>query len=428
MSRGGTRNPIHLAAISAVARGPAFVVPVLIAAAFGAGRNTDAYFLAYAAVQFLIGTLAQGIEQSVVPFAAHAIRHDEGAARAYLDRAARGAVVFGSASWLIGVPIFVFATRGALRWQALQYSLLFTPLALSWCAAAIFAGALVSQWRIGISTGSLLWRGLGACIGIGLIPFGGSLWSVAIGLGIGEIYRVWWLRSHLYTGVGSKESRHAEPLRQLAAAAGAQILASAAIAVAPVVERLMASSLGIGSVSRLEYAMRLLMVPSVLFDGAIVPLLLARWTEQIAADRRPPARGEVLRTVGEGFVLAFAIGVVLAIFAPALVHLLLAHGRFAPEDEAVVATTLRYLSLAFVANMTAQMLERHYIATTRNQVLAALSLARAVIRIAIAWSLLSSLGLPAFAVGFAISDVAYVAALIGLLRAPSKAAQPAELR
>ena len=170
------------------------------------------------------------------------------------------------------------------------------------------------------------------------------------------------------------------------------------------------------------------MVPSVLFDGAIVPLLLARWTEQIAADRRPPARGEVLRTVGEGFVLAFAIGVVLAIFAPALVHLLLAHGRFAPEDEAVVATTLRYLSLAFVANMTAQMLERHYIATTRNQVLAALSLARAVIRIAIAWSLLSSLGLPAFAVGFAISDVAYVAALIGLLRAPSKAAQPAELR
>jgi putative peptidoglycan lipid II flippase len=205
-------------------------------------------------------------------------------------------------------------------------------------------------------------------------------------------------------------------LKPLVHAALAQVAASAAIVAAPVIERLFAVTLGAGAVSRLEYAMRLLVIPATIFEGALVPLLLAQWTQQITTDGRGPTKGEVLTIVGRGFSLAAALGILLAACAQQLVHILLGHGRFGAADEEAVVSVLRLLSLAFVANMTAQLLERHYIATTRNRTLAALSVGRALVRLGLALSLLDSLGLRAFAVGFAVSDWCYVAALMSLLR------------
>ncbi len=202
-------------------------------------------------------------------------------------------------------------------------------------------------------------------------------------------------------------------------AAAAQVAASAAIGGAPVVERLLAASIGIGAVSHLEYALRLLVVPSVLFEGAIVPLSLARWSQEMANEATIPTKRDVMRIVGKGVVLALLLGLVLAVSAPGLVQVLLRHGRFTSEDSATVSSLLRVLSVAFVANMGAQILERHYIASTRNQTLALLSVARATIRVATMWLLLPTYGLVAWAIGFALSDWCYLLALVALLRAPT---------
>src|SRR6266568_4325245 len=64
----GTRHALYLAAVSGAARGPGFVIPLLIATVFGAGARTDAYFLVYSAVLLVGGTLGQGIEVAIVPF------------------------------------------------------------------------------------------------------------------------------------------------------------------------------------------------------------------------------------------------------------------------------------------------------------------------------------------------------------------------
>jgi putative peptidoglycan lipid II flippase len=414
---------VRLALISAVARTPAFLVPVVIAAIFGAGASTDAYFLAYSAVLFLGGTLAQGLEQAVVPFAANQLENHQRTARLYLDRTARGATLVGAALWMTGVLGLAGVAQMALRRSVLTYAAAFTPLTLSWSAAAAFSGALISQEKIGTSTGSMLWRGLGALVGLSMAPLGGGLFAVALGLGVGEICRTWWLRSRLYAAVSHGDSSGVTPLRPLAIAAGAQATAGAVVAAAPVVERLLATSLGVGAVSHLEYGMRLLAVPGVLFDGALVPLLLARWSRQVTAEGYHPTRSEVLHAVRDGIALACFLGLLLAGAARGFVHLVLAHGRFTAADEIAVVGLVRLLAVAFVANVTAQMLERHYIATARNRTLAALSIGRTGIRILIAWALLATLGLNAFAVGFAVSECIYLIVLVWLLASPAKAAQ-----
>jgi len=412
-----TRRTVSLTLVSVVARAPAFLIPVLIAAVFGAGHETDAYFLAYSAVLFLGGTLAQGIEQAVVPFAAQVI-HRAAAPRHYLDRAAVRFVLVSAICWSLGIPVFLSVANSALRSAILGYVGTFTPLALLWCGAAVFTGALVSQWKIAAATGSMLWRGIGALVGIVAVPLGGGLWGVALGLGLGEVGRLWWTRRRLYAGLSESSELLPPPLAPLGRAAAAQVGASAAIGAAPVIERLLAVSLGVGAVSHLEYALRLLVVPSVVFEGGIIPLVLARWTQQIAAQNVPPARRDVLRVVAKGAGLALVIAVLLGVCAPVIVRILLVHGRFTHQDETAVSSLLRMLALAFVANMGAQLLERHYIASTRNWTLALLQLARAALRVGTMWRLLPVVGLTAFAIGFTVADWTYFLALLLCLRAP----------
>src|ERR1051326_995196 len=104
----GTRRALYLAFVSAVGRAPAFLIPILIAGFFGAGRATDAYFIAYSAVLFLGGTVAQGVEQAIVPFAARLIELRDGTARWYLDRAAFGSAAVAAVIWVVGVPVGCF--------------------------------------------------------------------------------------------------------------------------------------------------------------------------------------------------------------------------------------------------------------------------------------------------------------------------------
>jgi len=408
----GRRHAFYLALVSALGRAPAFLIPVLIAAIFGSGARTDAYFLAYSAVLLFGGTLAQGVEQAVVPFAARALKRP--GALHYLDRAARGCTVVGLGGWVVALPILAVLASPALRPSVASYAICLTPLTLAWCAAATFSGALIAEWRIARSTGSMLFRGAGALAGLALAPVGGGLSSVALGLGAGEICRAWWLRRSTGQGLGPDARSEPEALPGLARAASAQVGASAAIGAAPLGERLLAMSLGVGAVSHLEYAVRLLTVVSVPFDGALVPLALARWSAEVARTG-PPSRRDVFKVLGEGLVVAAVIAGLLAVFAPQLVHVVLGHGQFRETDAAIVSEVLRALAAGFVPNMGASLIERHYIALTRNRLLAGLSVGRVGLRLLTAWVLLGREGLLAFPIGYAVSEWLYLFTLAALL-------------
>src|SRR5439155_20139844 len=105
---------------------------------------------------------------------------------------------------------------------------------------------------------------------------------------------------------------------------------------------------------------------------------------QIAVEGHAPSWWEVARPVGKGILLAVGCAVPLVLFAPEFVSLVLRHGRFTPEDAAAVAALLRVLAVGFVAGMGALLVERLYLAGTRNRTLAALSLVRAGSRVALA--------------------------------------------
>jgi peptidoglycan biosynthesis protein MviN/MurJ (putative lipid II flippase) len=400
------RRALYFAAISATARIPGFLIPLLIGAAYGAGSETDAYFLAYGAVFLTGGTLAQGIESAIVHFSASA-RNADG----FEDGAARKIGLIALLLWILVVPVVAIASPARLELPVLRFALLLTPLAVLWPVCAAYSGGLIARWQIGSASGSMLWRGAGALAGVLAAVAGGGLMMVAVGLGLGELVRLLWFRGKINRTQAPGRGSSTPVIPGFAAAASAQVLAGATGSTAPFVERFLATSLGSGGVSMLEYAARLLVVPAVLFEGGFAPLLLARWSNDLA-EGRTPSRREVGRIVGKAMLLAAAIAGAFAILAPPAVQLLLGQSRLSPADMAAVSGLLRLLAIGFVATMGALLLERLYLAHARNRRLAFLAIMRAAVRLGVVILVLPSMGLRGFAIGYGVAEWAYLLALV----------------
>ncbi len=408
----GLRRVAWLTLASGVGRIPGFLIPVLVAALFGAGPLTDAYFLAYNAVLLVGGTLAQSVEVAIVPFAARELLRSGAAARRFLGATALRLTGASAVAWLIVVPVLVTAAGAALRSRVAVFAACFAPLALLWSAASVHAGALVAERDIAAASGSLLWRGAGGLVGLALAPAGGGLWSVGLGLGAGELGRTLWLRRRVLAKVREPVAVDTAPAVSFAHAVSGMVLGAVTLSLVPVVEKLLAVRLGPGSVSHLEYATRLLIIPAVLFDGALAPHLLAGWSQRVVAEGRAPSRQEIWVAVGRGLLLAAGLAVLVAAFAPQIVGVLLLHGRFQTGDAAAVSSLLRVLAIGFVGSMGALLAERAYLAAARNWMLAALMVLRGGLRVAVVVVLLSSLRLLAFGVGFATAEWCYFLALL----------------
>src|SRR2546421_12816765 len=96
-----SRRSVGLAAISAGARVPGLVIPLAMAAFFGAGPSTDAYFVAYSAALLIGGTLGQAIEVAIVPFVARETARQGGSPRHFLRVVSGHAALIGGTLWCV---------------------------------------------------------------------------------------------------------------------------------------------------------------------------------------------------------------------------------------------------------------------------------------------------------------------------------------
>lgn len=412
----------RLAAISALAKGPGFILPLVIAAFFGAGRATDQYFLAYAALLFVGGSVGQALEAAVVPFAATALREGAAHARERIRRFASGAAAIGLVAAVVGGVALLLgmsaspAMHDARRAAFLHYALL-TPAVVGWAVSGVLSGALVAALQFERSAVANAFRGLGALAGAAVAVVTHNLFFLPVGLSAGEALRVLWLRASwrraVIAGVGPVgDGSVATPLGGFRHAATAQIAAQGLLAATPLIERLVAGAIVVAAISRLEYAYRLLMVCSVLFDGGVAPWLLARWSRMRSIGRFDARWHEVVRSIGYAAAISAAIGALLAIFAPLVVRVVLLHGRFTIGDAAIVTSLVRWYSVGFVANMTVLCAERALLATARNRRFLELGVIRASVRTAIVFLFAGAMGLHVFPLAFALSEFTYLISVL----------------
>jgi peptidoglycan biosynthesis protein MviN/MurJ (putative lipid II flippase) len=411
----------RVAALSAVSKGPGFLVPIVIAAGFGAGAITDTYFLAYAAVLFAGSSVGSALENTTVPDAAGSLRRGRDHAARRLEHLALRAFAWGCMSMVgtglvLGAGLLISRPSGVSPSEVLLMYALMSPIPIAWCVSGTYSGALLGAGRLEASVASTGLRGVGALVGAIATPIAGAIWPLAIGLALGEVSRTVWLRHRWRRVLEELDAGAGVTKSALGPADGAvlrQVAAQMLVAGGPLCERLLIAAVGAAAISRVEYGSRLLWVASVGFDGGIAPYLLFRWSTQRAAGLLRVDWSMVFRPVVAAAALALVVGLSMAVFAPLIVRVVLDHGRFSPADALIVTRLLRLYAAGFVFSMIAICMERLLIARGESGRFLRLSAVRVGVRLTVVALALSPLSLLAAPCGYLVSEVIY--ALVVLL-------------
>ena len=417
-SPAGARRVARLTVIASLAKAPGFLIPLVVGALFGAGRATDAYFIAYSGLLLIVGAVAQPVEGAVVSFAARAIAAGRSAAGGLVAASVRRGVVFGAMAVGVGAVVLasgvMLSTRSHLRTSdvLVLYALL-APAGVFWCIAGYLSGFLVAGWELETAAMANAFRGLGALAGAVIGAAVHALWPVAVGLSAGEFARALWLMAKARQLVRLLPEGTSRPnLVGFDSAAAYQMTAQGMQTGEAVVERFLVAALMVGAVSQLEYATRLVSVATIVFDGGVAPWLLARWSEAHAKRALRVDWSGVLRPLAWAVCVAVAVGVAIPLGAGTGVRLLLGHTALTSADLRVVINLLRWLSIGYVLNMVSLCLEKLLLAQARNRTLALLSGLRAGTRIALVAVLRASLALGAVPVAYAVSESVFLTSLL----------------
>jgi Uncharacterized membrane protein, putative virulence factor len=321
-SRPLVRDTVTTTFFSTIGKAVGFLVPFFIAAWFGVGANTDAFFFAYDLILLLAIVFSSSIESIIVPFIADARSQGEDVG------AFVGKTLGISTGWL---GVFTIAFLLIIR-PILSVVANFTPQGLDLICVVFlesFPLVILLFWTSTLAgtlnaykffTIPALSPALRAVVTILFIFFfKGQLGVHAIAWGyvLGELFRMAMLLvalnrlNHFHLKLSFKWDRHFMNYFQVSSY---QIFGMAFYAFAPVMNKVMVSWLGIGKISILAYAERLFLAVTNLLLLGLVTVVLSFWSEQYYSnkDNKSLVKQGIIKTAK--WMAIFSIVITIVIF------------------------------------------------------------------------------------------------------------------
>lgn len=416
----------RLAVVRTLARLPAAAFPLVVAGTYGASRETDVFFLVYAGVLFVTQTFAL-VETAIVPFVPTASRRNE--AEEFV------ATLFGRVALLLA-PFTIALATGALLWRHAAsaagwedgwlHLLILAWLPITHVPAAVLSGYLNAGGRFLIPACAMGVRGLTTlALGLGLSPVLG-LAAYSAGILCGEIIALAWLLTASRVRL-SRIGRRASPesIRPfwtlfLSLLAGGMANSSKGF-----VDRFVASLLGPGAVSILEYAERLFLMTVSVLGAPLATVLLSRWAAAfdgasvVAEDFRRALRKSqrVAFVLGSGIVVLF-----LAVYSSAPGHLVV--DRFAADDGHLIWLTLGMYFLGAVPYLLGLVATQAILVIRDARFVTTIAVVAAISNVPLDIIGIIVLGLPGIALASTILHVGYWVATEHRLHARAAAPLP----
>jgi putative peptidoglycan lipid II flippase len=382
--------------VSLLGKGAGFLVPIFAAAWFGAGAETDAFFLSYAVVFFAVGIWGTGLETVAISQVARwtaaggvVLEHELSWARRWVVGCALATMlVLGVVEVAVILPTISDAVS---RRESLLAFLLLAPMLLAVSNTALLTGGLAAAGHFSLPAGTQSLRGVGAILGALLLRHQMGVLSLAVGYSAGELARwallSWhWrrLRGQLRAPAPGAVADIPRLRREVLQVAWPQLAALAIVGTAPLVERWASGGIGAGAISYLDYAMRLYAVPSSLFDASVAGVLQSYWADHQYRGDPAQLTGSVRRTVVRVFAVALAATALCWFGRGLVVGVVLRRGAFTGDDARVVARVFGILMLGFPAGMAALVLERAFMALQGTGYLLRIAVAKITVRSGIA--------------------------------------------
>ncbi len=328
----------------------------LVASVFGIGDELDAFVMAFLVPTFAIGVIGGSIMAALVPTYAQ-VRERDGAAAAQRLLASVSVIALGlltavavavAAGFWYVLPVFATGFSPAKIRLTRELLVLLTPV--------LVLSGLALLWTAVLNAGR---RFLEGALSPGVIPVAiiavllalGRVWgihAVAVGLLVGAVAQCvilgWALRSR---GISLRPAWHglSPEVREVVRQYWPMVAGSCAMASTTVVDQVMASWLGAGSVAALNYGNKLVTFAVNLGAMSLGTAVFPYFAQMVAREDWLGVR-HTLRTFSRWILLATVVGVAVAIpLSDEIVRLLFERGAFSPEDTALVSRVQALLLL-----------------------------------------------------------------------------------
>jgi putative peptidoglycan lipid II flippase len=318
-SRNIFKDIVTTSVFTIIGRSVGFFIPFLIAALYGIGGETDAFFFAYGIILFLTSIFSNVVSGVVVPFMAEAKAKGEDQGRFI------GSLLLGSGLVLTvislifvasGYPLFRLITGFSEAQLGLAYILSLETLPIFFLVvwSSLVTGVLNARQTFAEPQLSLGARSIINLLSIFALQGTLGIHAIPVGYILGEGVRTLYLFRLLarFKDVAIKlglPERHAINFFK---AASVQVIGISVLSLFPVIDRTMASWAGVGGVSLLSYAERLFWLPVSLLGEGLLIVLLSYWSQQTYNGHPERLRANVFRAVRG--VLYFSIPVAIILF------------------------------------------------------------------------------------------------------------------
>lgn len=368
-SRPLVRDTVTTTIWSTLGKSIGFLIPFFIAAWFGITNETDAFFFGYSLVMLLVTIFSPVVESIIVPYIVETRVKGEDVGKFIgnvLGVSAIGLMSISALFLLLIKPILSILTKFSPAGLNLVYLILLEscPLIILLVWTSILAGTFNAYKAFGIPAISPAFRAVVTLVFIFAFKEKMGVHAIAWGYVAGEIFRLLILfnllkkinifRLKLSFAWGTK-------IAEFIKTSSYQIMGMCIIAFTPVINKTMASWLGPGRVSLLEYAERLYMIPENLLGTGFIVIILSHWSERYYSDggkRLKKDVWEAVKTVG-------AVSLLLSLFffwiKNYLVTAIYGYGKFPKEQIPNLQVILGFYLLGLMPHSLSQLYIRAFL-------------------------------------------------------------------
>lgn len=404
--------------LNVLGKATGFAIPFFIAAWFGVASGTDAFFFTYGLVLLLAGIFFPVVEAVIVPFITEIKAREEKEVRSFvgatLVMSIAGMAVLGSILYVVSRPVLAVVSKFPDESLSLISRLLLemSPLLLLLVGTSLLAGVLNAYKLFALPALSPAIRALVALAVILALKEEIGVHSITLGYVLGELTRFVVLFAYAAKMGIAPSITSVKPspkVLEFLKTASYQIAGMAIITFNPVVDKTMASWLGSGSVSILEYSTRLYEIPITLIARGLFVVLLSHWSiafyekAESETQRNAGLKRSALRSGALVGGVAVILSAVLILLREPLVGLVYGHGEFDPRHLSTVQGVWSFYLLGLGPTVFGWMFARAHLVLKNTKLLMLSGIINAALNVGLNLALIGPLGLYGIALSTSVT-------------------------
>src|SRR3981081_629832 len=385
---------------------------LLFAGLFGAGRNLDAFLMAFRVPNMLRDLFAEGALSTafITTFSKRIATEGDASAWRLASKVATLTVVFMSAVTLLGI-LFAPQLIDVMTWWSwspektaitILLPRIIGPFILLVSLAALVMGMLNAKHVFGMPAMASSFFNLGSIVGgVALCywidprtdwrdPYFGErgLIGLAIGTLIGGLLQLI-VQLPSLGRVGFKfrpDFNWRDPgVRIILALMGPAVIAASAVQVNVLINSGFAARLGDRPVSWLNIAFRLMQLPLGLFGGAVGTVTLPLVSRTAALGDMDAFRSALAHALRLVTLLTIPAAIGLIVLAQPIISVIYEHGRFTPEATRQTAGALQFYAIGLAAYSAVKVLAPAFYALDKRYLPMLVSIGSIALHFALNW-------------------------------------------